>query len=38
MERITRVGVNLAKNVMQVHAVDGAERVVARKAISRERL
>jgi transposase len=37
MDRITRVGVDLAKNVMQVHAVDSAERVVVRKAISRER-
>jgi transposase len=37
MDRITRVGVDLAKNVMQIHAVDGAGRVVARKAIARER-
>jgi hypothetical protein len=37
MEKITRVGVDLAKNVMQVHAVDAAERVVVRKAIARER-
>jgi transposase len=37
MDRITRVGVDLAKNVMQVHAVDGAERVVVRKAIPQER-
>src|SRR5258707_15558320 len=37
MDRITRVGADLAKNVMQVHAVDSAERVVVRKAISRER-
>lgn len=37
MEQIARVGVDLAKNVMQVHAVDRAERVVVRKAISRER-
>ncbi|HTR05271.1 MAG TPA: IS110 family transposase, partial [Paraburkholderia sp.] len=37
MDRITRVGVDLAKSVMQVHAVDSAERVVVRKAISRER-
>jgi len=26
MEQIARVGVDLAKNVMQVHAVDRAER------------
>jgi hypothetical protein len=37
MDKITRVGVDLAKNVMQVHAVDGAERVVVRKAIARQR-
>src|SRR5260370_41191916 len=37
MDKITRVGVDLAKNVMQVHAVDGAGRVVVRKAIARER-
>jgi transposase len=37
MEKITRVGVDLAKNVMQVHAIDAAERVVVRKAIARER-
>ncbi len=28
---------DLAKNVMQIHAVDSAERVVVRKAIPRER-
>ena len=37
MDRITRVGVDLAKNVMQIHAVDSAERVVVSKAIPRER-
>ena len=37
MDKITRIGVDLAKNVMQVHAVDSAGRVVARKAIARER-
>ncbi|MBC8752393.1 transposase [Paraburkholderia sp. WC7.3g] len=37
MDRITRVGVDLAKNVMQIHAVDSAECVVVRKAIPRER-
>ncbi|SAL04829.1 transposase [Caballeronia calidae] len=35
--KITRVGVDLAKNVMQVHAVDGAGRVMVRKAIARQR-
>ncbi|MGF6782161.1 transposase [Paraburkholderia sp. GAS334] len=38
MDKITRVGVDLAKNVMQVHAVDDAGRVVVRKAIARNRL
>ncbi|EUC12524.1 transposase IS111A/IS1328/IS1533 [Burkholderia sp. BT03] len=37
MDRIARVGVDLAKNIMQIHAVDGAGRVVVRKAIARER-
>ena len=37
MDKIARVGVDLAKNVMQVHAVDCAEHVVVRKAITRER-
>ncbi|WP_230459404.1 hypothetical protein [Burkholderia ubonensis] len=36
MDKITRVGVDLAKNVMQIHAVGVNERVVTRKAISRE--
>ena len=33
---IARVGVDLAKNVIQVHAVDGAGRRVAVRAIRRE--
>jgi transposase len=37
MDKITRVGVDLAKNVMQLHAVDCTEHVVVRRAISRER-
>ncbi|WP_407642556.1 hypothetical protein [Caballeronia arvi] len=37
MDKITRVGVDLSKNVMQVHAVDGAERVVVQKAGARQR-
>ena len=36
MDKIAGVGVDLAKNVMQIHAVDANERVVTRKAISRE--
>jgi transposase len=37
MDRISRVGVDLAKNVMQIHAVHSGERVVVRKAIPWER-
>ena len=37
MDKITRVGVDLAKRVIQVHAVDAGERVVTARAISRER-
>jgi transposase len=38
MDTIMRVGVDLAKNVIQIHAVDAAERVVTRRAIARDRL
>jgi transposase len=37
MEQITRVGVDLAKRVIQVHAVSGSGRVVTGKALSRDR-
>ena len=37
MDEITRVGVDLAKRVIQVHAVNAAGRVVAAKALARER-
>ncbi|WP_080406930.1 hypothetical protein [Burkholderia ubonensis] len=37
MDNIVRIGVDLAKNVMQVHAVDSTERVVVRKAITRQK-
>ncbi|MGH7461054.1 MAG: IS110 family transposase [Longimicrobiales bacterium] len=37
MDKITRVGLDLAKNIMQIHAVDAAGHVVVRKAIRRER-
>ena len=37
MSEITRVGVDLAKRVIQVHAVDASERLVVAKAVSRER-
>jgi len=35
--QIVRVGVDLAKHVIQVHAVDGAGRVVVAKALTRDR-
>jgi transposase len=35
--QIVRVGVDLAKHVIQVHAVDSAGRVVAAKALARDR-
>lgn len=37
MEEITRVGVDLAKNVIQVHAVDGQERVVIKRQLARSK-
>jgi transposase len=37
MSEITRVGVDLAKRQIQVHAVDASERVVLARAMSRER-
>jgi transposase len=37
MDKITRIGVDLAKNVIQLHGVDSIERVVVRKAISRQK-
>lgn len=37
MSEITRVGVDLAKNVIQVHAVDAAGKVVSNKALQRDK-
>jgi transposase len=37
MDKITRIGVDLAKNLIQLHGVDSTERVVLRKAISRQK-
>uniref|UniRef100_UPI0038BC19DD hypothetical protein n=1 Tax=Paraburkholderia sp. RL17-373-BIF-A TaxID=3031629 RepID=UPI0038BC19DD len=37
MDKITRIGVDLAKNIIQVHGVDSMKRVVVRKAISRQK-
>ena len=38
MANVTTVGIDLAKNVFSVHAVDGSEAVVLRKTVSRTRL
>ncbi len=37
MRNITRVGVDLAKNLIQVHAVDAAGKVVTNRALKREK-
>jgi len=37
MSEITRVGVDLAKNVIQVHAVDATGKVVTNKALQRDK-
>ncbi len=37
MDKITRIGVDLAKNLIQVHGVDSMERVAVRKALSRQK-
>ncbi len=37
MSEINRVGVDLAKNVIQVHAVDSAGKVVTNRAVKREK-
>ena len=33
--QISTIGLDIAKNVFQVHAIDAAEKVVARKALRR---
>ncbi len=38
MEQITTVGIDLAKNIFQVHAIDAAGRVVLQKAFRRPEL
>jgi hypothetical protein len=38
MDQITRVGVDLAKRVMQVHAVNAAGRVMSAEALARDKL
>jgi transposase len=37
MSKITRVGVDLAKNIIQVHAVDEANKVVTNRPLKREK-
>jgi transposase len=36
--KITRIGLDLAKNVFQVHGVDRSERVVVRRQLSRSQV
>ena len=38
MDKITTVGIDLAKNTFSVHGVDAAGKVVLRKTVSRVRL
>src|SRR5574341_941892 len=38
MEKITTVGIDLAKRVFALHGVDGLGRVVLRKTVQREQL
>ena len=38
MDKITAIGLDLAKQIIQVHAIDAAGRVVLRKVVRRERL
>ena len=38
MQEITTIGLDLAKHIFQVHGVDGAGRVVVRKAVRRNKL
>jgi transposase len=36
--KLTRIGLDLAKNVFQIHGVDRSERVVARRPLSRNQV
>ena len=38
MEKITTVGIDLAKSVFSLHGVDGAGRVALRKTVRRDQL
>ena len=37
MSKITRIGVDLAKNLIQVHAVDASGKAVTNRALKREK-
>lgn len=37
MSEITRVGVDLAKHIIQVHAVDAAGKLLCNRALSRDK-
>jgi hypothetical protein len=37
MSEITRIGVDLAKNVIQIHAVDAAGKVITTRALARDK-
>ncbi len=37
MSKVTRVGIDLAKNLIQVHAVDAAGKVITNRALKREK-
>lgn len=37
MSKVTQVGVDLAKNAIQVHAVDACGKVVVNRALKREK-
>ena len=36
--QVTTIGLDIAKNVFQVHAIDGAEKVVVRKQLRRSQV
>ena len=38
MEQITTVGIDLAKSVFSLHAIDGAGKVVFRRTVRRDQL
>ena len=38
MEKVTTLGIDLAKNVFSLHAVDGAGAVVLRRTLRRDQL